>query len=418
MHDGLLIFSQALRGDGGVSLRETREGEDACATWSVASKTIIWHILTGEFPPQKGGVADYTALIARKLADAGDEVHVWAPGADATRAVSSERLSVHDLPGKFGFRALRRLGCALRREKRAHRLLVQYVPQMYGMRGMNVVFALWIKWCCPVAPWVMFHEVAFPPVKRPLRHRFFAWVQRRMARWIAKSMSRGFVSVPLWEQWLDAIAPGHRACEWLPVPSNVATCADPARVAALRTRIFNPAVRHIAGHFGTFGNLITDELAPNVILLLKSYPEWGVLLVGRGSQAFAEKFLHENREFKERVYAAGELDAERVAEHLACADVLYQPYPDGVSSRRSSAMAGLALGIPIVTNSGPSTEPIWREKQIVRLVDFGNAAAACAALAGCSADMEKCKALSQRARDAYEAHFSVAVAVERLREAT
>ena len=39
----------------------------------------ILHILTPEYPPATGGVADYTRLIARKLAQAGDAVHVWCP---------------------------------------------------------------------------------------------------------------------------------------------------------------------------------------------------------------------------------------------------------------------------------------------------------------------------------------------------
>jgi len=38
-----------------------------------------WAILTGEYPPQPGGVSDYTRLVAEGLAVGGDEVHVWAP---------------------------------------------------------------------------------------------------------------------------------------------------------------------------------------------------------------------------------------------------------------------------------------------------------------------------------------------------
>ena len=31
----------------------------------------VWYLLTGEYPPDGGGIADYTALLARALADAG-----------------------------------------------------------------------------------------------------------------------------------------------------------------------------------------------------------------------------------------------------------------------------------------------------------------------------------------------------------
>ena len=39
---------------------------------------MIWAIITGEYPPDPGGVSDYTYLVATHLADAGDEVHVCA----------------------------------------------------------------------------------------------------------------------------------------------------------------------------------------------------------------------------------------------------------------------------------------------------------------------------------------------------
>jgi hypothetical protein len=38
------------------------------------------HIITPEYPPQPGGVSDYTAQVATGLAEAGDEVQVWCPG--------------------------------------------------------------------------------------------------------------------------------------------------------------------------------------------------------------------------------------------------------------------------------------------------------------------------------------------------
>src|SRR5262245_59769784 len=61
----------------------------------------IWHLVTGEYPPQPGGVADYTRLVAQGLAAAGDTVHVWAaraPG-DTPQDVG---VTVHRLPDHFG----------------------------------------------------------------------------------------------------------------------------------------------------------------------------------------------------------------------------------------------------------------------------------------------------------------------------
>src|SRR5688572_9440944 len=38
-----------------------------------------WHIISCEYPPQVGGVADFTRVIARGLAARGESVDVWAP---------------------------------------------------------------------------------------------------------------------------------------------------------------------------------------------------------------------------------------------------------------------------------------------------------------------------------------------------
>src|SRR5262249_4136625 len=145
------------------------------------NRSIRWHIVTGEYPPLPGGVADYTCLLARELARAGDDVHVWtaelAGSTPADPETVDTRLSVTRLPGHFGRQALRRLGAELDRSPRPFRLLIQYTPQLYGMRGMNVPFARWIRSRRTDSPWVMFHECAFPLLPgQKWRHRLLAWV--------------------------------------------------------------------------------------------------------------------------------------------------------------------------------------------------------------------------------------------------
>ena len=39
------------------------------------------HFVTCEYPPRVGGVADYTAALARELARRGERVHVWTAAA-------------------------------------------------------------------------------------------------------------------------------------------------------------------------------------------------------------------------------------------------------------------------------------------------------------------------------------------------
>ena len=82
-----------------------------------------WQIITGEYPPQPGGVSDYTRIVANGLASAGDSVVVWAPpltgGASrphashlpggATDGPPDPGIEVRRLPDRFGARSLRLL---------------------------------------------------------------------------------------------------------------------------------------------------------------------------------------------------------------------------------------------------------------------------------------------------------------------
>src|SRR6187401_3142136 len=115
-----------------------------------------WHILTGEYPPQPGGVSDYTRLVAHGLADAGDAVTIWAPpceGADET----FPGVTVRRLPDRFGPRSVRIAGGGFDRAPGPKRWLVQYVPHAFGWKAANVLFCLWLRARRRDGIWVMFH---------------------------------------------------------------------------------------------------------------------------------------------------------------------------------------------------------------------------------------------------------------------
>jgi glycosyltransferase involved in cell wall biosynthesis len=138
-----------------------------------------------------------------------------------------------------------------------------------------------------------------------------------------------------------------------------------------------------------------------------------VLLLGRGGEAFARELAGEPL-LAGRVIATGDLEAPAVAAHLAACDVLVQPYADGITTRRTSAMAGLALGVPIVTNQGWLTESVWRESGAVEL-------AASAELVSEAADTllrnpSQAATIGHRGRLLYRRCFSVDRTIRVLRE--
>jgi hypothetical protein len=351
---------------------------------------------------------------------------------------------VHRLPGCFGSPALAQLDVALRPEAGPFRLLVQYVPHMYGMKGMNIPFCWWLWRRRRLRPWVMFHEVAYPHSwRQPARHNVLAAAQRLMAGLAARAAGRIFVSARWWEPRLRRLARLTDPVTWLPVPSTLPTSADPAAVAEVRRRVVAWSGDHstaggdnattggvmtwspdhatscdllVIGHFGSFGDGLVPRLLARVLPpLLRANAARVGLLIGRGSQAFAGKIAAEHRRLAGRLHATGELTPAAAAAHLRACDLLVQPYPDGVSGRRTSLMAGLALGVAAATTHGPATEPVWRDG-VVALAPADDPAAFVAAAERLLADPAARRRLGERGRAVYQARFSIACTIRTLRE--
>jgi glycosyltransferase involved in cell wall biosynthesis len=103
--------------------------------------------------------------------------------------------------------------------------------------------------------------------------------------------------------------------------------------------------------------------------------------------------------------------------HLTACDVLMQPYPDGITVRRTSAMAALARGRAVVTTTGHLTEPLWADQDAVALVDVADAARFTGEVDRLLRDLPARRSLEARARATYDAHFSVDRLIHTLRAA-
>lgn len=307
-----------------------------------------WHLLTGELA--RGGIGDYTRLLADALADAGAEVHVWSPDA---AGVVLRRAAVHPMRG-FGRDAFAELGRALDGFHPPRRLLVQYAPQAWGMRGMNVVLPRWLLARRRAGDDVraMFHEPFFPFGWQRPRRNLLAAVNWWMARGLLRASTRAYVSTDAWERLLRPLAPAGLRIETLPIPSTIPFIDDPARVAALRRSLSEDGNRPIFVHFGTYGSVIAGMLEEVLRGVLHTRPDARILLLGRGGPAFAEGLRSADARLGDAVRAPGFQSAEDVSLHLQAADVAIQPYPDGANTRRTSLMACLANGVPVVSTRG------------------------------------------------------------------
>ena len=117
-----------------------------CATQPDAATHSVTalHMITCEYPPQLGGVADFTRTIADRVAQTGREVHVWAPGTTGT-VVEASGVIVHREFGSFSVRDRKRVASLLDETARDRTLFLQWVPHGFGARAMNVGFCLWLR---------------------------------------------------------------------------------------------------------------------------------------------------------------------------------------------------------------------------------------------------------------------------------
>ena len=300
-----------------------------------------------------------TPLFCHKhCATRGRPVHVWAPGSEETSSAESH---VHRSSWKFRFRFSR----ARRRTAR---------PISFSAHPVGAVGSTWL--------WPPIDEHRLLPLAGKARSS-----PRRLA---AVDGARAFSGIP-WHSpecsrrrpsldGLDFASRGRARVALDPrvgvevahvrtlevahglAPDselNSPHAATPESTRAVREKLGNP--RLLLGHLGTYSPVIREMLEPVIVELLRSHPELSFVMLGSGGSEVRSALLAESPDLSSRLLATGFLPSGELSPHLAACDLLIQPYPDGASSRRSSLMAGISHGVPVVTTSGHLSESLWSE---------------------------------------------------------
>ena len=345
------------------------------------------HILTTAAP---GGVADYTALLVEALGARGMVTRLWDVRAPLIRAQLAEALAIEPGP-----------------------VLLQYVPGVLGRRGANIGFCLWLRSLRQKGTdvRVMFHEpYMYFTWHRPLQCAL-AVAQRLMAAVLLRASPVSYLSTERWRHYLAPYAPPANRFITLPIPTTIPP-VEPAEGSAWRARLSPEGP--LVGHFGTFGEHVATELAPALLTLLRERLNTRFVGIGRGSEDFVENLLRRAPDLAGRVKFTGTLPVREVAAVLAACDLVLQPYPDGVTTRRTSLMAPLAAGVAVVTSRGRLTESVWGATGAVALAPASDPAAHAAACIGLLGDERARRQLALRGRATYDTHFSMERTVDAL----
>jgi len=329
-------------------------------------------LITGEYPPDQGGVGAFTAQLAQALADLDHTVHVLTSPPrmtydvsrmthDASRIThpypeqsrgnaSQQSVTIHRNVRGWGWRCWREV-LALAQELSLDALDVQYQAAAYRMHpAINFVPRRQTR--LPLV--VTFHDLKVPylfPKAGPLRWQVVRVLARRADKVIVTNRE-DYVR-------LEGKIPPARL-SLIPIGSNILP-APPSGYDrdAERGRWGVGPDDLLLGYFGFLNDSKGGEELIQALALLvgRGLPAHLLMIGGRvGSsdptnRAYAERVenLIASLGVGERVHWTGYTRSGAVSAGLLATDVCVLPYRDGVSFRRGTLHACLAHGRAVVT---------------------------------------------------------------------
>jgi glycosyltransferase involved in cell wall biosynthesis len=288
--------------------------------------------ISGEYPPDVGGMGDYTAHLRDALAQLGCH----------TRIVSRRDV------GRWNARALARL---LRRLPRRGIVHIQYQAAAYDLLGDICVLPGLLRVLRPHLRTVAtFHDLRVPylfPKAGPLRPAAVRLLARTTSACIAAD-----------ERDLAALRQVASATFHVPIGPNV-ECEPPdgyARAAFRRSLGLAPDDLAVV-YFGLLNaSKGLDLLLSTFERILVCRPRARLLLLGGAAGASDPTDVETASAVRARVERLGAavvqtgwLPSRELSAHLLAGDVALLPYADGASPRRGSLLACAEHGLPIVS---------------------------------------------------------------------
>jgi len=353
----------------------------------VSSEKVI--LLLGRRDQPTDGVADY----CEKLREAG-----------LSRGLSFESVQLSWAENGWGpaLAELRKAAAGWRDRW----VLLQFTTLAWSRRGfpLRAPRVLDVLRQCGARPGVVFHDFS------PLRGTGIVGHAReyshlRVLRQLYARSEIAIFTVPLNKiSWLPQ---RREKSVFIPVGAN---CPE----ATSTIRDDSPKVKTVAVYSITGGNRTAIEVADIGAALKRASKSAGpvrLVLFGRGSREAEPALRSELADAEVEIESLGLVTPEQASHALAGADVLL--FVRGqISTRRGSAIAGIANGLPIVCYSGPETAWPITEAGILA-VPLGDREALAGALETVLSDAPFRKNLAERSRHAQEKYFSWSAITER-----
>lgn len=353
------------------------------------------------FPPARGGLPDHTARLAAALAQA-RTVSVLTSHGEVDPSAAGPGVTVH--PDIANWRSPDELTQGILRHASRADVLWQYVPHMYGRGGVNfaVPAVLGRLRARGLQQLVIAHELYGPWSAWPQR-AWYAWAQRRQWQAVQRYADALGVSTEAWlEQRMGPALRRPQRRGLLPSPSSFDVVPLDADGGAQwrRRHALDPGLPLLL-FFGSLG------AAKQFGWVQRAWEQAhtavgpvGLVVVGEAPQ------LQLPPKLAPLYRPQGFLPAADVSRWLQCATVALLPFIDGVSERRTSFMAALQHGCPVVTTSGPGTGRSLRAANYFVATPCAEARQFCDAAQALLAAPDRRAQLARRARAAYAEHYA------------
>ncbi len=333
--------------------------------------------ITGEYPPNQGGVADYTAILRAELR----ALDVTSEVLTSSNCASTER-SVHPVVGTWGF-PFWGITQQILSERHFDVVHIQYQTAAFDLKPAVNLLPWYLRRRSPRPAIVTtFHDLRTPylfPKAGPLRR----WVTHMLGR---RSDAIIFTNREDWEEWEAAAAARVPSSKKTPahqiyVGPNIAEVPITAeRRRALRNAYGVPTNAFLVGFFG-FVNLTKglDTLFAAARILRDQDIPVHVLIIG-GSLGASDPYNAVYQKHLQRIIyrlgldtedillSTGYLSAADASHALATCDAMALPFADGVSLRRASMLAALDHGLPVVSTYPKQPSPEIQESDALLLV--------------------------------------------------
>ena len=312
------------------------------------------HLITCEYPPLVGGVSEHSRVLVETAIARGHDICVWTRSSDEDSRDARVRTDLGDCSAA----ALSRADTALNEWPAPRRLIVQWVPHGYGRKGLNVGFARWVRHRARAGDRIdlIVHEPFMDFYGSVWQQPLIASVQRYMTWMAVRAAERVWLTIPGWEARIRLARRPGQPLGTIPVPGTIPPVRDERAVRALRASLLAGRSR-LVGCFGTGGHYAVDAIRSTAAALAGTAGGTAFVCIGRGSADLAADLQAAVPGLA--ITGTGTLARDRLSIHLQACDVLLQPYPDGVSGRRTTTVSALEHGIPVATTVGALSEPFW-----------------------------------------------------------